>query len=198
MSYVITLLCFVSTSCRFQFRFRSALYFGNHGLASSIILHTAYSTKSMMFTTSPLTPTSPASSSYDSHSPSFDVRRNLNGYDQTSALIAQQRGGYSFSHPPSVSRRAADTKQLSWWRAGVRNVLMKSLVHESRILGAMQVRRTHSLNGKVPTILFRQEKCRTPLLDKYFLYTSSLGTHMFFMTVLPCLFFFGHTDAARG
>ena len=58
---------------------------------------------------------------------------------------------------------------------------------------------SHALpNGNVSTILFQQEKFRTPLLDKYFLYTSSLGTHTFFMTILPCLFFFGHTDTARG
>ena len=58
---------------------------------------------------------------------------------------------------------------------------------------------SHTLpNGELSTILFRQEKFRTPVLDKYFLYTSSLGTHTFFMTVLPCLFFFGHTDTARG
>ena len=167
-------------------------------LASSIILHAAYSTKSIMFTTSPLTPTSPASSSYDSHSPSSAVGHNLNGYDQTSTLMAQQRDGYSSSLPPGVSIRTVDTKQLSWWRAGVRNVLMRSLVHESRILGAMQVRRTYSSMAMYPPYFFQQEKFRTPLLDKYFLYTSSLGTHTFFMTILPCLFFFGHTDTARG
>ena len=83
----------------------------------------------------------------------------------------------------------------------MQKALMKSLVHESRILGAMQVRRTVAHTPKVAkliTLLFRQEKIRIRLLDKYFLYTSSLGTHMFFMTVLPCLFFFGHTDTARG
>jgi hypothetical protein len=105
---------------------------------------------STMFTTSPLTPASPAWSSYDSHSPSFDGGDNLNEYNQKTALIARQRDGYSFSHSPSVSIRSSDTKQLSWWRAGVRNALMKSLVHESRILGTMQVRRTHSLMANCP------------------------------------------------
>lgn len=58
---------------------------------------------------------------------------------------------------------------------------------------------SHNLpNGELSTLLFQKEKFRTRLLDKYFLYTSSLGTHTFFMTVLPCLFFFGHTDTARG
>ena len=105
-------------------------------ILSSCILHTTYlslamaqPTKDMMtLTTPPLTPTSPAWSSYDSP-----------------VSVGQHRVGYySSSDPPGVSTRTVDSRQLSWWRAWVRNALMKSLVHESRILGAMQVRGTHS------------------------------------------------------
>ncbi len=32
---------------------------------------------------------------------------------------------------------------------------------------------------------------RHPVLDAYFVYTSSLGTHTFFMIMLPLFFFFG-------
>lgn len=39
---------------------------------------------------------------------------------------------------------------------------------------------------------------RSPWLDTYFVYTSSLGTHTFFMTALPACFFFGYIDLGRG
>lgn len=156
MSSSHALFCFRPSGCS-HFRFRRLWILETPSLALFIILHTAYSTNSMMFTTSPLTPTSQASSSYDPHSPSSDVGHNLDGYDQTSALIAQQRDGYSSSLPPGVSTRTVDTKQLSWWRAGVRNVLMRSLVHESRILGAMQVRRTHFPMAMYPPYFFNRK-----------------------------------------
>lgn len=38
---------------------------------------------------------------------------------------------------------------------------------------------------------------RTPWLDAYFVYTSSLGTHTFFMTALPIFFYFGRPDIGR-
>lgn len=43
-----------------------------------------------------------------------------------------------------------------------------------------------------------QESIRTPFLDAYFVYTSSLGTHTFFMTVLPAFYFFGFEDIGSG
>ena len=36
-----------------------------------------------------------------------------------------------------------------------------------------------------------------PWLDAYFVYTSSLGTHTFFMTVLPIFFYFGHPEIGQ-
>ncbi|KAF9064016.1 phosphatidic acid phosphatase type 2/haloperoxidase, partial [Rhodocollybia butyracea] len=36
-----------------------------------------------------------------------------------------------------------------------------------------------------------QRRWRSPFWDKYFVYTSSLGTHTFFMILLPAVFFFG-------
>ncbi|KAJ6627628.1 hypothetical protein B0H10DRAFT_2210141 [Mycena sp. CBHHK59/15] len=39
---------------------------------------------------------------------------------------------------------------------------------------------------------------RTPWLDSYFVHTSALGTHTFFMTFLPMLFFFGYDEMGRG
>lgn len=48
------------------------------------------------------------------------------------------------------------------------------------------------------TLTRRQKYIRTPWLDAYFVYTSSLGTHTFFMTVLPAFFFFGYEELGRG
>ncbi|KAF8605669.1 hypothetical protein BDV93DRAFT_521493 [Ceratobasidium sp. AG-I] len=66
------------------------------------------------------------------------------------------------------------------WRAEVRRRLVKNLKHESEWIGAMQ------------------RKIRRPFLDTYFVYTSSLGTHTFFMIVLPTFFFFGYPVAGLG
>ncbi|KAF5351029.1 hypothetical protein D9756_008418 [Leucocoprinus leucothites] len=69
---------------------------------------------------------------------------------------------------------------LPKWRAAVRRTLVKSVRWESEVVAKMQ------------------EKIRTPWLDAYFVYTSSLGTHTFFMTALPACFFFGYNELGRG
>ncbi|KAH8823214.1 sphingosine-1-phosphate phosphatase [Flagelloscypha sp. PMI_526] len=69
---------------------------------------------------------------------------------------------------------------LPWWRAAIRRKLVKIVERESRTIAAMQ------------------KRIRTPLLDKYFVYTSMLGTHTFFMVILPAFFFFGYATAGRG
>lgn len=66
------------------------------------------------------------------------------------------------------------------WRAAVRRKLTQTVHLESKVIACMQ------------------EYIRTPWLDAYFVYTSSLGTHTFFMTVLPVLYFFGYEDMGRG
>ena len=71
-------------------------------------------------------------------------------------------------------------KVLAPWRAAIRRSVMWILHNESAILAKMQAR------------------IRTPFWDKYFVYTSSLGTHTFFMVALPMLFFFGFAGTARG
>ncbi|KAF9226198.1 hypothetical protein BS17DRAFT_729195 [Gyrodon lividus] len=69
---------------------------------------------------------------------------------------------------------------LPWWRAAIRAHILKAVGGESSILARMQ--------GCL----------RSPWLDNYFLYTSSLGTHTFFMIALPLLFFFGYGEIGRG
>lgn len=43
-----------------------------------------------------------------------------------------------------------------------------------------------------------QKSIRTPALDTYFSITANLGTHTFFMIVLPILFWCGYTGLGRG
>ncbi|KAH7904371.1 hypothetical protein BJ138DRAFT_1019219 [Hygrophoropsis aurantiaca] len=69
---------------------------------------------------------------------------------------------------------------LPWWRAAIRTQILSSVEWESRVIAKMQ------------------ERIRTPWLDAYFVYTSSLGTHTFFMIALPLLFFFGYAELGRG
>ncbi|TFK21744.1 sphingosine-1-phosphate phosphatase [Coprinopsis marcescibilis] len=66
------------------------------------------------------------------------------------------------------------------FRALIRRKLVKIVEKESRVLARLQ------------------KAVRTPLGDSYFVYTSLLGTHTFFMILLPCFAFFGRQDIARG
>ncbi|KAJ7655329.1 PAP2 superfamily-domain-containing protein [Mycena rosella] len=66
------------------------------------------------------------------------------------------------------------------WRAAVRRKLVASIRVESVIVAKMQ------------------DAIRTPWLDTYFVHSSALGTHTFFMTFLPMLFFFGYDELGRG
>ncbi|TFK89254.1 hypothetical protein K466DRAFT_584798 [Polyporus arcularius HHB13444] len=65
------------------------------------------------------------------------------------------------------------TRTMSWWRAAIRRAILRNVEWESQVLANMQARVRH------------------PVLDAYFVYTSSLGTHTFFMIMLPLFFFFG-------
>ncbi|KAI9567968.1 PAP2 superfamily-domain-containing protein [Boletus coccyginus] len=69
---------------------------------------------------------------------------------------------------------------LPWWRAVIRTHLVKAVARESIIIGSLQGR------------------LRNSWLDSYFLYSSTLGTHTFFMVALPIMFFFGFPEVGRG
>ncbi|KAG6850309.1 hypothetical protein H0H93_015251 [Arthromyces matolae] len=69
---------------------------------------------------------------------------------------------------------------LPRWRAMIRRSLVRSVRWESKVIARLQ------------------SLIRTPWLDAYFVYTSSLGTHTFFMILLPAFFFFGHNVMGRG
>ncbi|ORY87501.1 phosphatidic acid phosphatase type 2/haloperoxidase [Leucosporidium creatinivorum] len=70
-------------------------------------------------------------------------------------------------------------KLLPGWRDRVRLMAVKSLEKEMPYLQAIQT-------------------WRTPALDEYFVKSSLLGTHSFFMICVPMPFWFGHGDVGRG
>ncbi|KAI5795618.1 phosphatidic acid phosphatase type 2/haloperoxidase [Geopyxis carbonaria] len=51
---------------------------------------------------------------------------------------------------------------------------------------------------ETPYLAYMQKHVRTPVLDSYFALSANLGTHTFFMVMLPILFWFGLTDLGRG
>ncbi|CAG8957151.1 hypothetical protein HYFRA_00009352 [Hymenoscyphus fraxineus] len=51
---------------------------------------------------------------------------------------------------------------------------------------------------ETPYLAWMQDRMRSPALDSYFAITANLGTHTFFMVVLPILFWCGHTSLGRG
>ncbi|KAF2083258.1 sphingosine-1-phosphate phosphohydrolase [Saccharata proteae CBS 121410] len=50
---------------------------------------------------------------------------------------------------------------------------------------------------ETPYLAYMQEKLRSPALDSYFAFTANLGTHTFFMVMLPILFWCGYTNLGR-
>ena len=51
---------------------------------------------------------------------------------------------------------------------------------------------------ETPHLAAMQKAMRSPALDTYFSTTANLGTHTFFMIVLPILFWCGYTSLGRG
>ena len=54
------------------------------------------------------------------------------------------------------------------------------------------------IRWETPYLARLQTAMRTPALDSYFAVTANLGTHTFFMIMLPILFWCGHTTLGRG
>jgi membrane-associated phospholipid phosphatase len=72
------------------------------------------------------------------------------------------------------------TNYLSWWRAALRRKCVAVVERESEVIAKWQAR------------------VRSPWLDTYFLHSSMLGTHTFFLVFLPLFFFFGYFELGRG
>ena len=73
-----------------------------------------------------------------------------------------------------------DRTKLPLWRYTPRQRLIPLVRWETEYLAAMQ------------------KAVRSPTLDTYFSITANLGTHTFFMVVLPILFWCGYTGLGRG
>ncbi|KLO10046.1 hypothetical protein SCHPADRAFT_857089 [Schizopora paradoxa] len=88
----------------------------------------------------------------------------------------------SDDHPvdPGTAPDEVYDRIMSPWRASLRRWILRDLRAETELIAKMQ------------------RRIRTPLLDTYFVYTSSLGTHTFFLTCLPMVFFFGFLEVGRG
>lgn len=82
--------------------------------------------------------------------------------------------------PNSCTDLEADKNKLPRWRYIPRQRLIPLIRWETPYLAAMQSR------------------MRSPALDSYFSITANLGTHTFFMIVLPILFWCGYTSLGRG
>lgn len=75
---------------------------------------------------------------------------------------------------------SSDKSKLPSWRYYARQFLIPFLRWETQYLAVIQ------------------KRIRSPTLDSYFSITANLGTHNFFMVVLPILFWCGHTAIGRG
>ncbi|CAE6523518.1 unnamed protein product [Rhizoctonia solani] len=122
---------------------------------------------------------SPLSSAYnsDSEPPNANVNISLDKYSVRSQVVARVD---SLDDAPGTLPNEYYDSAMAPWRAAIRRRLVKNLKYESEWIGSLQ------------------RKIRRPFLDTYFVYTSSLGTHTFFMIVLPTFFFFGYPMAGFG
>ncbi|KAJ3501621.1 hypothetical protein NLJ89_g9257 [Agrocybe chaxingu] len=143
-------------------------------------MQNADGSKSVHFTLS--IPPSEASSRASSPAPS-PISPTFHYYDDASYDYIDAKVRESLmSEDSTPGRQGRDVYEatLPWWRAAIRRKLVATVYEESKILATMQ------------------SKIRHPWLDAYFVYTSSLGTHTFFMILLPAFFFFGYDEIGRG
>ncbi|KAG9093255.1 hypothetical protein FS749_014775 [Ceratobasidium sp. UAMH 11750] len=127
------------------------------------------------------------SSASSANSSDFDLDSEDAGRDVSSPIVSEKlprphlaaRVDSAEDAPGTLPDEYYDAA-MAPWRAAIRRRLVKNLRYESECLGSMQ------------------RKIRKPWLDTYFVYTSSLGTHTFFMIVLPTFFFFGYPMVGIG
>lgn len=53
------------------------------------------------------------------------------------------------------------------------------------------------IRRETPSLAYLQQNYRTPFLDSYFAFTANMGTHTFFMIILPILFWCGQVQLGR-
>jgi hypothetical protein len=141
------------------------------------------------------TPTTSLSWS-ESPSPALNVS-TAQGYQGHHKIISSS-DSVSSDDAPMFQRDDVYERTMSWWRVGIRRKLVEYVRAESEVIARMQVRRSKCLFFYLTDENIFKNKIRSPWLDAYFVYTSSLGTHTFFMILLPAFFFFGYGELARG
>jgi hypothetical protein len=93
---------------------------------------------------------------------------------------------------------------LPWWREALRRKCVGVVEWESEVIATWQVRPSSrgqtrgGRNSSFVVVVFLQARVRSPWLDTYFLQTSMLGTHTFFLVFLPLFWFFGYDELGRG
>ncbi|TVY50513.1 Dihydrosphingosine 1-phosphate phosphatase [Lachnellula cervina] len=95
--------------------------------------------------------------------------------------------------PPTIAIQTSDD---------VPDAGLRSLDHYKRKLPRWRYKLRQQLlpliRWETPYLAWMQDKMRSPALDSYFAITANLGTHTFFMVVLPILFWCGHTSLGKG
>lgn len=84
------------------------------------------------------------------------------------------------TQPVLLTSTSEDNRRLPPWRRKFRDILIPIVRWETPYLADLQ------------------RKWRNPVLDSYFAFTANLGTHTFFMIILPILFWCGQTTLGRG
>ncbi|KAM5457386.1 Long-chain base-1-phosphate phosphatase [Microsporum audouinii] len=78
---------------------------------------------------------------------------------------------------------------------------LESRNHYQRKLPAWRYKLRQSMlplvRWETPYLAWLQERIRTPTLDSWFAITANLGTHTFYMVMLPVLFWSGYTGVGR-
>ncbi|KAG9245387.1 sphingosine-1-phosphate phosphohydrolase-like protein [Calycina marina] len=113
--------------------------------------------------------------------------------DNTSSLPAPP-----ISIPITAPKNTNETREVNHnGDAGLR-----SLDHYKRKLSpwrySLRQKLLPLIRWETPYLAWMQHNMRSPALDTYFAITANLGTHTFFMVVLPILFWCGHTSLGRG
>jgi hypothetical protein len=131
-------------------------------------------------------------------SQSSEKKFSLDGYNGQMELEDVRGNDGALGDSPGTFPDAVYYAQMPRWRTVIRRQLIKSLKYESKALGAIQVSSNMQPYTSRCSTLALQRAVRTRWLDTYFLYSSALGSHTFFMSALPALFYFGHGEIGRG
>ncbi|EPQ62938.1 Bgt-986 [Blumeria graminis f. sp. tritici] len=114
----------------------------------------------------------------------------------TSESMSSTPNGCANPRPCSPTKIHLETKSSTEVSAGLRSIehyrqkLPPWRYHTRQVILPL-------VRLETPYLAWIQRSMRTPALDTYFATTANLGTHTFFMIVLPILFWCGYTSLGR-